>query len=90
MSEFCIHELPLEQCGHCKLPPHGINKIVYVTAGGTSFHNRPSCSTLKTGQDEAEAMGKDIHPIRPIGWAVAANDRRACRNCCIAYYEKKA
>jgi hypothetical protein len=82
MDELCLHDLPVGQCSHCKQPPHGIYKVVYVTAGGTSFHNIPYCATLKTGQDEAEALGLEIHPINPIGWAEAFNTRKACRNCC--------
>ena len=82
MNDLCIHELQINQCSHCKQPPSGINKIVYITAGGTSFHNIPYCATLKSGQDEAEALGLNTHPINPIGWAEAFNSRKACRHCC--------
>jgi hypothetical protein len=80
MNELCLHELPTGQCSYCKVPPNGINKVVYVTAGGTSFHNIPYCATLKTGQDEAEALGMETHPI--------INTRKACRNCCSDFMRK--
>lgn len=88
MEKFCLHEMPLGQCSHCKVPPNGINKVVYITAGGTSFHNIPYCATLKTGQDEAEALGMETHPIIPVGWAEAFNTRKACRNCCSDFVRK--
>ena len=81
MSERCIHDFEPGQCSLCKEPPKGINKIVYVTAGGMSFHNDPKCRTLNSGQDDAENKGLNIHPITPVKWAVANESRRRCRNC---------
>ena len=85
MIEICIHEIPMGQCSHCKNPPTGINRIVYLTKGGLAFHNDPKCETLKSGQDEADLKGLEIHPINPVGWAVAFHERRPCRNCCPDY-----
>jgi hypothetical protein len=85
MIDLCIHELPMGQCSHCKNPPEGINKIVYVTKGGLAFHNNAKCETLHSGQDEADAKGLQIHPINPIGWAEAFASRGPCRNCCPDY-----
>jgi hypothetical protein len=82
MTELCIHEFPIGQCSHCKVPPTGVNKTVYVTKGGMAFHNDPKCKTLNSGQAEAESNGLDIHPINPIGWSDAFSSRRPCRNCC--------
>lgn len=82
MSDLCIHELPEGQCSHCKLPPRGINKIVYITKGGNTFHNRSNCSTLASGQSKAEEMDLNIHAITPISWSQVANTRKPCRNCC--------
>ena len=89
MSEKCIHELDLGQCSHCKLPPRGINKTVYVTSGGLAFHNRPDCETLSAGQAEADDKGMNIHPITPVGWGLAFASKRACRNCCPDYRHKQ-
>ena len=85
MSDKCIHDPELGQCSHCKLPPAGINKIVYVTSGGLAFHNRPNCETLMAGQEEADEKGMNIHPITPMGWGAAFATKRACRNCCPGY-----
>ena len=85
MPDLCIHEFELGQCAHCKLPPVGVNKIVYVTKGGMAFHNKSNCETLTAGQEEADEKGMNIHPINPIGWADAFKDRRPCRNCCPQY-----
>ena len=54
---YCIHELAVGQCSHCKEPPIGINKTVYVTKGGMAFHNDSMCETLNSGQAEAEIKG---------------------------------
>lgn len=83
--EQCIHELLIGQCSHCKEPPIGINKTVYVTKGGMALHNDSKCETLNIGQAEAEAKGLDIHPINPIGWSEALSARRPCRNCCPSF-----
>ena len=85
MSDRCIHDLETGQCSHCKPPPLGINKIVYVSSGGLAFHNRPNCETLASGQEEADNKGMNTHPITPIGWAAAFATKRACRNCCPGY-----
>ena len=82
MTDTCIHDFELGQCGLCKEPPRGINPIVYITKGGMAFHNEPSCRTLTEGQTDAEKKGLEIHPITPVKWAVAAETRRKCRNCC--------
>lgn len=83
--EVCIHEFPIGQCSYCKSPPHGVNRIVYITKGGLAFHNNAKCETLTSGQDEADAKGMQVHPINPIGWADALASRRPCRNCCPDY-----
>ena len=85
MTTRCIHDLEFGQCSHCKLPPKGINKIVYITKGGLAFHNISSCETLASGQDDADKKGMNIHPITPLGWADAFATRRPCRNCCPDY-----
>ena len=85
MAERCIHEFEFGQCSHCKLPPKGINKTVYITKGGMAFHNKPNCETLLSGQEEADEKGMNIHPILPIGWGDAMANRRPCRNCCPGY-----
>jgi hypothetical protein len=82
MTERCVHDFELGQCGLCIEPTKGINKIVYVTQGGMAFHNQPGCRTLTEGQAEAEKKGLEIHPITPVKWAVAAETRRKSRNCC--------
>jgi hypothetical protein len=87
--ELCIHEFLIGQCSHCKEPPTGVNKTVYVSKGGMAFHNDPKCATLNSGQLEAEIKGLDIHPINPIGWSDAFNARRPCRNCCPDFRQKK-
>ena len=81
-NERCIHEFATGQCGLCKEPPKGINKIVYITRGGMSFHNNPRCRTLASGQADAESKGLEVHPITPVKWAIADETRRRCRNCC--------
>jgi hypothetical protein len=87
--EVCIHEFPIGQCSHCKAPPTGINKTVYITKGGMAFHNDPKCETLNSGQAEAELKGLEIHPINPIGWGDAFSSRRPCRNCCPNFKSNK-
>ena len=82
MTERCIHDFELGQCGLCKEPPLGINPVVYTTQGGMAFHNDPSCRTLTEGQSEAEGKGLNVHPITPVKWATANESRRPCRNCC--------
>ncbi len=82
MTERCIHDFEAGQCGLCKEPPKGVNKIVYVTSGGLAFHNDPKCRTLTSGQEDAESKGLETHPITPVKWAVAYETRRRCRNCC--------
>jgi hypothetical protein len=82
MTERCVHDFELGQCGLCKGPPKGINPIVYVTQGGMAFDNKPSCRTLTEGQVEAEKKGLETHPVTPVKWAVGAETRRKCRNCC--------
>ena len=82
MDDLCLHELPLGQCSICKAPPPGINKIVYITKGGTTFHNVTFCATLNAGQAEAETKDFDIHPIEPVSWSSVSISRRPCRNCC--------
>ena len=81
MTERCLHDFESGQCGLCKEPPKGINKIVYITRGGMAFHNNPQCRTLASGQEEAESNGLETHPIAPVKWAVANDTRRRCRNC---------
>ena len=82
----CIHEMELDQCAHCKLPPKGINKIVYATLGGQVFHNFPKCEYLASGQNWAESKGMNLHPINPVAWGTAMATRGACELCCIDYH----
>jgi hypothetical protein len=82
VTDRCIHEFEIGQCGLCKEPPPGVNPVVYITQGGMAFHNDPRCRTLTEGQLEADGKGLNIHPITPIKWAVANETRRRCRNCC--------
>ena len=87
MQDECKHELERSSCIHCKLPPVGINKTVYVTKGGYAFHNDSKCESLERGQDDAADEGLRNHPINPVGWGDAFNSRAACRTCCSDYYE---
>lgn len=82
VNHKCIHELPLGQCSLCKPPPIGLQRIVYMTAGGLAFHNDHKCRTLLEGQAEAASKGLTIHPINPVLWSDAFSLRRPCRNCC--------
>ena len=87
MEDNCIHEWPRSTCGFCKPTPKGINKVVYITAAGWSFHNDAKCETLEKWQEDAQQKGMNIHPINPVAWGVAINDRSPCRSCCPDYYK---
>jgi hypothetical protein len=82
VEEACLHELPLGQCSICKAPPPGINKIVYITKGGTTFHNITYCATLNAGQAEAEIKDFNIHAIEPVSYSSVSISRKPCKNCC--------
>jgi len=88
MSKRCeLTDLFVDQCGHCKKPPIGLNEIVYITKGGMVFHNDPKCEYLSSGQSFAANKGFEIHPINPIGWMHAMTSRGACELCCLSYHE---
>jgi hypothetical protein len=82
VEETCLHELPLGQCSICKAPPPGINKIVYITKGGNTFHNITYCAKLSAGQAEAEIKDLNIHAIEPVSYSSVSISRKPCKNCC--------
>lgn len=86
----CIHEMEVDQCAHCKSPPTGINKMVYVTLGGQVFHNDSNCEYLASGQNWAESKGYNLHPINPVSWGTAMATRGACELCCLEYHNSQS
>jgi hypothetical protein len=86
MQDECIHSMERNTCIHCRRPPVGINQTVYVTKSGNAFHNSATCEALAHGQDDAYGKGMKNHPVTPVGWGQAFNDRHPCRTCCPEFY----
>lgn len=81
MSEECIHGFDEGMCSVCISPPPGINARVWITAGGTHFHNSPNCSTLDFYQGVSAAEGNNVHDKKQVAWNSVQFERSACRNC---------
>ena len=80
-DDDCEHGMPSNGCAMCESPPAEINKVVFVTAGGSHFHNDTNCLALHGGQDEARDRGDTIHDIRATSWALVRLERSPCRTC---------
>jgi len=81
MSE-CIHGLEPVSCSLCQKPPLGVNERVWITWGGSVFHNYPDCSALEEGQEKARGDGLLNHEKKQVSWNTVMIERRACRTCC--------
>lgn len=62
--------------------PAACDVRVFITKGGSAFHNDPSCEALREGQEYAEKHGMNGHPIESVNWAEASENRQACLICC--------
>lgn len=88
MSERCIHDLILDQCSDCKIPPRAINEFVYVTEQGQAFHNWRDCAFLIAGQEFAERKGFNTHPVVARKWSSVYSSKGACEWCCAVHLIK--
>jgi hypothetical protein len=77
----CRHGILIDSCHDCAKPPQWVNEIVYITKGGSKFHNSRDCKSLEQGQDDATALGYTNHPIRLMPWSSLPFEREACRDC---------
>ncbi len=80
-GERCPHEMPRGQCSYCKPPPNGLPQHVWITEGGQTFHSNASCPALRDGQDYAERLGMQIHPIVRGSVYEAISSRGQCTAC---------
>lgn len=78
----CRHGLALERCFDCRTPPRGVNGIVYITKGGTHFHNLAECPNIEGGQAIASAQGMNTYPIESVPYSLVALERDRCPRCC--------
>lgn len=81
MNEECIHGFEQGMCSVCVDPPAGIKKLVWVTDGGTHFHNDPHCTTLDYYQGVAASEGNTVHAKKQVAWSSVRFERSPCRNC---------
>jgi hypothetical protein len=81
-NKTCIHDVKAKKCVHCKEPPKGINEIVYITKGGSAYHNKPNCKSLLNGQSYAQSLGKNTHPVKTAHWSQVTVERQPCQDCC--------
>jgi hypothetical protein len=84
-EQRCIHDLLIGQCSLCIKPPWSINQIVYITKGGSNFHNWNECTYLASGQDYATSQGKNNYPISPVQWSAIQDSRSPCQWCCAIF-----
>ena len=82
----CIHGFDAGTCATCDavIPP-GVNKMVWVTDGGTKFHNDERCPALESGQLEVAARMGNVSPRRQVKWAEAQQTRARCLTCVPAH-----
>lgn len=78
----CKHGVALERCFDCRRPPLGVNDVVYVTKGGTHFHNRPDCPNIEGGQSRASSLGMNTYPTESVPYSMVALERDRCSTCC--------
>jgi hypothetical protein len=81
----CIHGFEDGQCDMCEPPPPGVNTQVFITWGGSHFHNEIDCVSLENGQIEAKDRGDGIHPIRGVPYSSIKLERSPCRTCLPRY-----
>jgi hypothetical protein len=85
-DDRCKHDLLPGQCVDCRLPPRGLTKRVYRTAGGQVFHRNASCEALRLGQAKAARRQNNIHPAELLDVAEALQlGLGACQRCFIGY-----
>jgi hypothetical protein len=78
----CMHGLEAGMCALCDIvPPPGTSTKVWITWGGSHFHNDPDCPALNAGQEESVDRGDNVHPRRQVGWASIQMERTRCRTC---------
>jgi hypothetical protein len=78
----CKHGMEIDRCFECRTPPEGVNAVVYITKGGTMFHNRANCRNISVGQAIASAQGMNTHPVEPVAYSQVALERDRCPSCC--------
>ncbi len=75
----CIHGLHRPTCATCA---HRDEPVVYVSSGGTVFHQRRDCPALVRGQDIVAERGGQLGDVKRVPLRSAERDgRRACRTC---------
>lgn len=80
MSE-CLHGLDEGMCSLCASPPTGVNPMVWITWGGTHFHNDPNCLSLDSGQADADERGDNVHRRKQVSWTSIQMERSRCKTC---------
>jgi hypothetical protein len=80
MNERCEHDLLIGMCAVCKFSTETGQIMVYMTRGGDSYHSRPDCEWLTSGQNWAYAKGLKNHPILPLP-LVQCQNFGACGLC---------
>ncbi len=81
----CLHGLDMGSCSLCVQPPKGVHNMVWITWGGTHFHNDPECPALEAGQADADVRGDTVHQRKQVSWASIQMERKRCRQCVPRY-----
>lgn len=81
----CLHGLEEGMCSLCVAPPKGVNSMVWITYGGTHFHNDQNCPALEAGQADADVRGDTVHRRKNVSWASIQLERKRCRQCVPRY-----
>ncbi len=81
----CKHGFSGGECDLCAPPPRGVNSTVFVTWGGSHFHNQQDCVALENGQLDAKDKGLETHPINRVSYASIKLTRSPCRTCVPRY-----
>ncbi|MFB9904988.1 hypothetical protein [Allokutzneria oryzae] len=82
-EERCKHDLPTGTCVDCRPLPPGVRARVWVTKGGSVFHNDQQCWMLLDGQRKSARQGKETHAAESVSWAEAmTRGLGSCKGCC--------
>jgi hypothetical protein len=78
----CIHGFDAGTCATCDVVlPSGVKKMVWVTDGGSKFHNDEDCPSLEYGQQEVADRLGNVSVRRQVKWAEAQQTRARCLTC---------
>lgn len=76
--EPCPHGLDPRWCAICRSTRE---PRVYVTDGGTAYHEDRRCSALLKGQRKVSDRGGTASPVRLVAISRAQAQWRPCRTC---------